>query len=278
MSVCLRTSAPSPFVKWAGGKRSLLRELVGRLPCRFGDYYEPFVGGAALFLSIGDRIGRAVLSDSNAELVTTYNVIRHDPVALIRALEEHACCHSEEHYYQVRGWAKLGGDDVAVAARFIYLNKTCYNGLYRVNKGGEFNVPVGRYSNPNICDRSNIMAVHEVLQSVSIECCDFEHISPREGDFVYCDPPYHPVNPVSSFTKYTQGGFTEADQVRLRDFVVSLRDKGVFVMVSNSDTPFTRDLYSDPCFDVRAVRAPRFVNCKSGGRGSISELLVTGYW
>ena len=267
---------PYPFIKWAGGKRHLAEELVKRLPADFSNYYEPFVGGAALFFSIWDQTKKATLSDSNLELVITYNVIKKEPDKLIEQLEEHTKNHNEGYYYRVRSQHQLQ-NPVEVAARFIYLNKTCYNGLHRVNKKGEFNVPIGSYLNPNVCDKSNIMAVHNALRMASIEYRDFETISPRANDFVYCDPPYHPVSQTASFTGYTKGDFAEADQTRLRDFAIKLHKAGVFVMVSNSDTPFTRGLYREPCFNIAVVQAPRFVNCKAANRGLINELLVTSY-
>jgi DNA adenine methylase len=267
---------PYPFIKWAGGKRHLAEELIKRLPTDFSNYYESFVGGAALFFSILEQAKKTMLSDSNLELVIAYNVIKKEPEKLIQQLEEHTKNHNESYYYRVRNQHQLQ-NPIEVAARFIYLNKTCYNGLYRVNKKGEFNVPVGRYSNPTIYDKSNIMAVHKALRIASIEYRDFETINPEANDFVYCDPPYHPVSQTASFTGYTKSDFTEADQTRLRDFAVKLHKEGVFVMVSNSDTPFIRDLYSESCFNITVVQAPRFVNCKPANRGLINELLITNY-
>lgn len=269
-------SKPYPFIKWAGGKRHLADELVKRLPTEFSNYYEPFVGGAALFFIIWENAKKVMLSDSNLELVIAYNVIKREPEKLIEQLEEHVKNHSESYYYRIRNQHQLQ-DPIEVAARFIYLNKTCYNGLYRVNKKGEFNVPVGRYPNPMIYNKSNIMAVHKALRMASIELRDFEVINPESNDFVYCDPPYHPVSQTASFTGYTKADFTEADQTRLRDFAIKLHKAGVFVMVSNSDTPFIRDLYSVLCFNIEVVQAPRLVNCKPANRGLINELLITSY-
>lgn len=267
---------PYPFIKWAGGKRNLVDELVNRLPTEFNTYYEPFLGGAALFFSAWTRIKRAVLSDSNLEMVITYNVIKKDTEKLIEQLAKHVKNHSDSYYYKIRNQHQLQ-NPVEIAARFIYLNKTCYNGLYRVNKKGEFNVPVGRYPNPSVYDKQNLIAVQKALQITSIEYRDFETINPNTDDFVYCDPPYHPVSQTASFTGYTKADFAETDQIRLRDFVTALHKKGVYVMVSNSDTPLIRELYNKPYFNISVVQAPRFVNCKSANRGLINELIITSY-
>lgn len=265
-----------PFVKWAGGKKNLLSHLTASLPPSFNTYFEPFVGGGALFFAQTNRIQSALLSDTNFELVIAFNVIRKDPELLTELLEEHSRRHSTEYYYRVRNQRDLQ-DPIKIAARFIYLNKTCYNGLHRVNKKGRFNVPIGRYANPVIYQRDNLIACHEALQAARIELRDFETISPEPGDFVYCDPPYHPVGVTSSFTKYTKLDFTEEDQTRLRDFVLRLHRRSVLVMVSNSDTPFVRELYSDPVFKVTVVQAPRYVNSKPDKRYPINELLITTY-
>ncbi|HEX8228278.1 MAG TPA: DNA adenine methylase [Chloroflexia bacterium] len=272
------TSEATPFVKWVGGKRGIIDSLVSRVPEKFGTYYEPFVGGGALFFSLNGRLTDAFLSDTNFELVITYNVIKKDPQSLIEQLEKHTKKHqqnAEEYYYKVRSQHNLK-DPVAIAARFIYLNKTCYNGLYRVNKSGEFNVPIGRYTNPTIVQRENIMACSRVLQKSRVEYHEFDAIKPQHGDFVYFDPPYHPTND-SSFTSYTKLDFSEHDQARLRDFALQLHKRGVHVMLSNSDTKFIRDLYSDRAFRIVTVQAPRNVNCKPTQRNSVSEVLITNY-
>ena len=265
----------SPFVKWAGGKRSIIDALVSRLPAEFGGYWEPFAGGAALFFKTQSRLTSAVLSDSNFELTVAYNAIKRDPLALIARLEEHARRHGETYYYKMRSRHELQ-DPIEVAARFLYLNKTCYNGLYRVNKKGEFNVPMGSYVNPEIVQRENIMLCSAALQQTRIEFREFDTIKPNPGDFVYCDPPYHPVTS-TSFTKYTKLEFGEAEQERIRDFAVQLNKQGVKVMVSNSDTPLIRSLYKGSLWHLAAVQAPRNVNCKPEGRGTVSELIITNY-
>jgi len=268
-------TGPLPFVKWAGGKRCLLKELVPALPDDFHDYYEPFVGGGALFFSIYKKLERAYLSDHNLELVITYQVIKNDPDKLIDALKNHQKNHDKEYYYKIRSQHE-NKDPIKRAARLIYLNKTCYNGLFRVNKEGKFNVPMGSYSNPRIVDEPNIWLCHEALESATIEYREFDTINPKKDDFVYCDPPYHPTDEIS-FTSYTRNDFTEKDQIRLRDFALDLTKKNVKVMLSNSNTKFIRDIYAMKPFIQNVVMAPRFVNCKKDGRNPVEELLITTY-
>lgn len=266
----------SPFVKWAGGKRSIIDELLARLPAEFTGYWEPFVGGGALFFAIQRLLTSATLSDTNVELAVTYNIIKRAPDALINQLKEHAAKHSEPYYYKVRNQHGLQ-DPIEMAARFLYLNKTCFNGLYRVNKKGEFNVPFGRYENPDIVQRDNILACSAALQRTQVEYHEFDTISPEERDFVYCDPPYHPTSETAKFTKYTKFDFSEKDQARLRDFALGLHRQGVLVMLSNSDTPFIRGLYTGPVWYIATVQAPRLINCKPEGRGTVNELVITNY-
>ena len=265
----------TPFVKWVGGKRSIIGELLQRIPSEYGDYYEPFAGGAALFFATHTHMPRAFISDSNFDLVLTFKAVQKTPQALIAKLQEHAQKDSAEYYYRVRSQHNLQ-DPIEVAARFIYLNKTCYNGLYRVNKKGEFNVPRGTYANPGIVQNENIMACSAALQKATVEYREFNTITPKAGDFVYCDPPYHPAES-TSFTKYTRLDFSEKDQEILRDFAVQLHKMGVKVMLSNSDTPFIRALYGSGIWQVSTVQAPRFVNCKVSGRSVVNELVMTNY-
>lgn len=263
----------SPFVKWVGGKRSVLPQLLACAPPIFKRYWEPFVGGGALFFALRPR--KASLSDNNLDLMITYEVVRDQPLELVGALRLHASLHSAEHYYKVRNMAGLT-DSVQVAARFIYLNKTCYNGLYRVNRQGVFNVPMGRYVNPNIVAEENIHACSIELKGVGIEFGEFDRIAPTRGDFVYCDPPYHPTDE-TSFTSYTKLDFTERDQLRLSNFASRMDKKGVMVMLSNSNTRFIREIYGKGGFRLRTVDAPRLVNCKPDARGTVSELIITNY-
>lgn len=265
----------APFVKWVGGKRSVVDDLVARFPTTFNRYWEPFVGGGALFFGIHDRLTEAVLSDSNLDLVLTYNVVKIDPVALAHRLEAHAKKHNETYYYRVRGQHDLQ-DPIEVAARLIYLNKTCYNGLYRVNKKGEFNVPMGSYDKPEIVRRDNIKACNAALQKARIEFREFDTISPVSGDLVYFDPPYHPVSS-TSFTKYTKTDFGDQEQEKLRDFALRLHKEGVHVILSNADTPLIRNLYRGPIWHFAVVKVPRNVNSRPTGRGAVDEFIITNY-
>lgn len=275
-STAAAETVAQPFVKWAGGKRNLLNAIRPLLPAEFKNYYEGFVGGGALFFAIADRARRAYLSDNNLDLVITYQVIKADPTHLIARLKKLAASHSREQYYRVR--EAEPADPVEVAARFIYLNKTCFNGLYRVNKSGKFNVPMGDYKNPGIVSEENLLACHRLLQRATISYLDYKHIKPKPkaGDFVYLDPPYHPTAD-DSFTAYTKENFTEQNQHELRDFALGLHRAGVKVMLSNSKTKFIADLYGDKAFRLHVVQAPRTVNCKPSQRGAVDEYLITNY-
>jgi DNA adenine methylase len=266
-----------PFVKWVGGKRALLPSIKSHLPARFNDYHEPFLGGGAVFFAVGSKAKKAFLSDRNLDLVITYRVIIEEPTHLIERLRQHAEAHQEnahDHYYEVR--AAEPTEPVEVAARFIYLNKTCFNGLYRVNRRGQFNVPIGSYKNPNIVQEENILACHQALKNAVIKIGNFDSITPRKGDLVYFDPPYHPLND-TSFTAYTQDNFHDVNQIELRDFALRLHKQGVFVMLSNSHCDFIRDLYASKVFKKHIVQAPRSVNSKADARGAVDEYLITNY-
>ena len=228
----------APFIKWAGGKRAIMPSLAKHFAKKVDTYWEPFVGGGAVFFTMADRIDRAILSDTNEELVLAYNVVKNQVDELIDRLKYHAKQHKNDDYY-IRVRKQSPKKSVEIAARFIYLNKTCYNGLYRVNKSGKFNVPKGRYKNPAICDEDRLRAASAVLAKATIKIGDFDKVvKPGAGDFVYCDPPYD-----DCFTDYQAGGFSQADQERLRNAADSWIDAGAMVMVSNSDTPLIRRLY-----------------------------------
>lgn len=265
---------PHPFVKWVGGKRSIIDELKSRLPSDISEYYEPFVGGGALFFAVQSRIETAVLSDVNTDLLLTYQVIKKDVEKLIEKLKVHQENHDEKYYYKIRSQHNLV-DPVEVAARFIYLNKTCFNGLYRVNKKGEFNVPIGRYTNPNVVHELNLRACQIALEKATIKLQSYDKIKPSAGAFVYFDPPYHPTSETAYFTQYSKGGFSEKDQIALRDFFAKLAKQGVNVMLSNSNTPFVQDLYKG--YNIAIIDAPRNVNCKPNKRNSVEEVLITNY-
>ncbi|MCA0428721.1 MAG: DNA adenine methylase [Bacteroidetes bacterium] len=269
------TGKATPFLKWVGGKRSLIDELKARLPDEFNNYFEPFVGGGALFFELHSRLKSAHLSDMNFDLIITYSVIQKDLPKLIEQLKIHQAKHSETYYYKVRSMHNLE-DPIQIAARMIYLNKTCFNGLWRVNSKGEFNVPIGSYSNPGILQEDNLNHCRVALSRAKIENKEYFKINPAPGDFVYFDPPYHPTSE-TSFTRYSKQDFSEKDQSDLADFCIELHKKGVFVMVSNSDTSFIKNLYKASYFNIGIVNAPRLVNCKPNGRNSVQEVLITNY-
>lgn len=263
---------PRPFLKWAGGKSRLIAQYQPFLPQAFDTYYEPFLGGGALFFYL--RPQRAVLSDINPELVNVYTCVRDRVEELIEQLTHHAAHHGQDYYYQMR--AETPEPPVARAARLIYLNKTCFNGLYRVNAQGQFNVPMGRYSNPKICDRDLLQAASEALQSATIVQRSFHqileaNITPQ--DFVYFDPPYQPLSVTSNFTGYSRDAFTAAHQIQLRDIFAQLAQLQVQVLLSNSDCPFIRELYQD--FPIQTIHAARAINVHAQKRGKINEVLVT---
>jgi DNA adenine methylase len=265
----------TPFLKWVGGKRSIISELKSRLPKQYNDYYEAFVGGGALFFELAPHKHKAHLSDANLDLILTYTAIKKDPNKLIEMLKKHQRNHTDEYYYKIRAQHNLE-DPIAIASRMIYMNKTCFNGLFRVNKKGEFNVPVGKYTNPGICQEDNIQACHKALKDTSIEYRDYTTIGAKKGDFVYFDPPYHPTSE-TSFTAYAKSDFTEKDQMELAKFCIQLHNKGVNIMISNSNTSFIRKLYSSNIFKIGIVNVPRLVNCKGNGRNSVEEVLITNY-
>jgi DNA adenine methylase len=268
---------PRPFLKWVGGKTQLLEQIEPMLPSRFERYFEPFVGGAALFFALRGRgLARsAVLSDVNRELVDCYVAIRDHVEAVIRALRAHR--YEPEHYYAVRAWKPLELEPAERAARTIFLNKTGYNGLYRVNRSGQFNVPFGRFTNPAFCDPDTLRACSHALRGVAIENRDFSAVleDARKGDFVYFDPPYVPLSPTSDFTAYVPGGFGEAQQKKLAGVFAKLARRGVQVMLSNSETPFVRELYA--AYHVEVVHASRSVNSNAARRGKLHEVVVRSY-
>lgn len=265
----------APLLKWAGGKRQLLAEIRKHVPEKFGRYFEPFVGGGAVFFDLfaADLIqNRAYLGDVNAELMETYLVVRNEPDALVAALRAHARKHSEEHYYATREAKPTSS--VGVAARMIYLNRTCFNGLYRVAKNGKFNVPIGRYTNPRVCDEDNLRACSEALEYAELVTGDFASVlaEARRGDFAYFDPPYVPVGGTSDFTGFTAAGFKLADHERLVACASRLKEQGVRVLLSNADLPVVRKLYEG--FEMRRVEVRRNINSKGGKREPVGELLI----
>lgn len=268
-------SEAGPIVKWVGGKGKLLRELVRRAPTSFRRYHEPFVGGGAFFFELAPRA--AVLSDVNAELIGCYRAVQNDVEAVVTALARHRADHSEAYYYAMReGWNGGAWESAAErAAAFIYLNKTCYNGLWRVNSRGLFNVPAGRYVNPGILDAERLRAAATVLSSAQLRVATFDAVADeaRRGDFVYFDPPYDPVSATADFTSYTRNGFGVGDQERLAEVFGRLVERGCAVMLSNSDTPFIRRLYAR--WHIDRVMCARAVNSRADRRGAVGEVIVT---
>ncbi|WPM32062.1 DNA adenine methylase [Hydrogenobacter sp. T-2] len=271
MKIFTKKTKPKPFVKWAGGKRQIVNLLVAYMPKNYETYIEPFVGGGALFFQVQPR--KAIIGDINQELINAYLVIKDHVEDLIEDLKMHK--NTPEYYYRIRAIDPKSLDPIKRASRFIYLNKTCYNGLYRENSKGEFNVPFGRYKNPKIVDEENLKAVSEFLRSCDLEvlCGDFEETckKAKAGDFVYFDPPYY-----STFSNYTKENFTEKDHIRLRDLFVELDKKGVYLMLTNSNTDFIKNLYKG--YRIEVVNTARFINCKGDMRGKGEhELIITNY-
>ena len=267
----------APVVKWVGGKTKLLPELLARVPERFGRYYEPFAGGAALFFRLAPR--RAVLADSNADLIGLYGALATDVAGVIRRLQHHRDAHDERHYYATR--AKWNDRDASWpaaerAAAFVYLNKTCFNGLWRVNRSGDFNVPIGRYTDPPICVPEALRAASAVLSRAELRNTDYRAAvaDAEPGDFVYFDPPYDPVTTTANFTSYTAVAFDADDQRALADCARDLVARGCRVMLSNSDTPFIRSIYKG--LKIERVKCARAINSNASKRGEVDEVLITG--
>ncbi|MFA6105376.1 MAG: DNA adenine methylase [Patescibacteria group bacterium] len=274
---------PRPFVKWVGGKRQLLEQFrrMNLYPPEGFDseksnYFEPFVGGGAVFFDLLPE--KAHLSDLNAELVITYNVIKNNVEKLISSLKKQKT--DKEYFLKIRVRNTKKMSDLAIATRFVYLNRTCFNGLYRVNSKGLFNVPYGKYTNPRICDEVNLRKVSKALKNVEIKHSDYKMVlkKAKKGDFIYFDPPYYPVSKTASFTSYTNSSFFEKEQIELRDTFVELHKRGCFVMLSNSDTPLIKKIYSGiKGIRVSVVAAGRMINSDASKRGKVNEVLVTNY-
>tara|TARA_B100001179_G_C18574850_1_gene396935 strand:+ start:310 stop:1284 length:975 start_codon:yes stop_codon:yes gene_type:complete len=286
--VSLLKAKPKPFVKWVGGKRQLLsqyHELGALAPEGFNPnqhtYHEPFVGGGAVFFELLPP--NSELSDMNEELVITYNVIKDNVTGLIKELTSDYYLYDKERFLEIRALPKTQTlTDLQTAARFIYLNRTAFNGMYRVNSKGEFNVPFGRYTNPQIVDATNLIAVSGVLQDVTIKHQDYKAVLKRakRGDFVYFDPPYYPVTKTANFTSYTADTFLDKEQEELRDTFLELHSRGCSVALSNSDTPFINGLF-EPLkkegITTHKVQAGRNINSKAVGRGKVFEVLVKNF-
>jgi len=265
-----------PFIKWAGGKSQLLPEMSKLFPpkTQINRYFEPFLGGGAVFFYL--QHPKSFLSDTNKNLVELYDVVKNNVEDLIKALKKHK--NERDYFYEVRAQKSGELSQVERAARLIFLNKTCFNGLYRENSKGEFNVPFGKYKNPTICDEEGLRSASLALKRVKITRSEFHSVlsQAKTTDFIYFDPPYHPLNKTSNFTSYTAGGFGEKEQRDLAEVYKELAERGCFVMLSNSDTPLIRELYKE--FSIHEIQASRAINSKAEGRGKITELLVINYY
>ncbi len=271
----------SPFLKWVGGKRQLMPSIVALLPKNISsyDYVEPFIGGGAVLFNLQPK--NAVINDFNAELINVYNVIKNELDGLIIDLKKHQ--NNSDYFYELRsldrndGFKKLS--QIQRASRIIYLNKTCFNGLYRVNNAGEFNAPFGRYKNPNIVNEPTLKAVNKFLNTnnISINNGDYTTVlkDTTEKSFVYLDPPYHPISESSNFTGYIQGGWNIYDQIELRKACDELHKKGVKFLLSNSSADFIKDQYKD--YNISIVKANRAINSDGANRGEVDELLIRNY-
>lgn len=268
-----------PVLKWVGGKRQLLSEIKKYIPKGNYKYYEPFIGGGAVFFELQPKKG--VINDFNEELINVYLVIRDELEELLKELKKHEI--TEEYYYKIRAIDRTeeykNWSNVKKASRFIYLNKTCFNGLYRVNSSGYFNTPFGRYKNPNVVNETGLKAVNKYLNenNIEIKCGDYEESLKRIGknSFVYFDPPYDPISDSSNFTGYTASGFNREEQKRLKKLCDKLDQKGIKFLLSNSNTEFIRNLYAG--YDIIIVNANRAINSNGNKRGEVEEVLIKNY-
>ncbi|RYY36440.1 MAG: DNA adenine methylase [Sphingobacteriaceae bacterium] len=269
----------APVLKWVGGKRQLIPAITKLLPKKFNNYYEPFIGGGALFFHLQPK--NAVINDVNADLINVYQVIKDNPDELIEDLKEHQ--NTSEYFYNIRNLDRSDEinllSNIQRASRVLFLNKTCFNGLYRVNNAGEFNTPFGFYKNPNIVNHITIKAVSNYLNTNNINISNIDYadcISDiKKGSFVYFDPPYHPITQTSNFTGYVQGGFNIAEQERLKSVCDLLNSKGISFLLSNSSADFIRDLYKD--YTIHTVQATRQINSVAEKRGAVDEVLICNY-
>jgi DNA adenine methylase len=272
-----------PLLKWAGGKRQLRSELTRLLPDRWGTYFEPFIGGGALLVELVNlgRLDRAVIGDKNPELVNLYRVVKQDPEKIFHALSDKKFRNDEESFRQLKAeFNALVGTrkrPVDRAALLVYLNKHSYNGLWRVNRKGLYNVPFGKYTRLSLPSLQSLQKFSRMLEGITLVHADFERIvrTAKRGDLVYFDPPYHPLSKTARFTDYTTGGFLFEDQERLARVFRRLSERGVRLMLSNSCTPEIKDLYED--FSIHTVTAKRFINCKGEKRSGAAELIITNY-
>ena len=270
-----------PFVKWAGGKRQLIDKLKEKMPQSqdYRTYFEPFLGGGALFFAVQHK--PSILLDINEELINAYKIIKNDVESLIKDLQQHE--NNKEYFYNIRRVDRTEEfatwSDIRRASRFIYLNKTAFNGLWRVNSKGQHNVPFGKYKNPKICDEKNLRVCSQVLSTVKVlrtgNYLEIEGMAQKD-DFVYFDPPYHPLTETANFTSYAKDGFSGDDQIKLKELIDRLTAKGIKIMLSNSSAKLILDLYEKE-YNLFLIDANRAINCKSDGRGPVKEVIVTNY-
>ncbi len=275
-----------PFLKWAGGKRKLFESYLPYFPSQFKHYFEPFIGGGAVLFNLFERHPemQATIIDINQELINAYNVVKTHVEELIALLARHKQNHSKEYFYKVRAWDQdlavfTGLSDTERAARLLYLNKTCFNGLYRVNSQGFFNVPFGRYKDPQIYDPENLRSASKLLKNVEVLCASFDKVVDlaKKGDFLYFDPPYQPISSTANFTSYTSHNFDETSQRSLRKIFEILDQRGCYVVLSNSANQFIQDLYQDlEGIQVNKILASRAINRDGTKRGKIPEILILG--
>lgn len=270
----------NPIIKWVGGKRQLLNEITLLLPKEISTYCEPFIGGGAVFFSI--QPDNAIINDLNSDLIAVYETVKDNVDDLIKSLKQHK--NTAEYFYSIRDLdrnkeAYEALDKIEKASRFIYLNKTCFNGLFRVNASGEFNTPYGRYKRPNIVNEEGLRTVSEYFNNHNIQFHneDFAETLNRvePNGFVYLDPPYDPISTTANFTGYNKGGFDKSEQVRLKECCDQLNERGIHFMLSNSATDFIKDLYKD--YNIKIVKAKRAINSNGKKRGAIDEVLVRNY-
>jgi DNA adenine methylase len=271
-----KETSPRPFLKWAGGKSRLIQQYISYFPKNYKNYHEPFLGGGAVFFYLQPTT--AILTDINTELINTYCCVRDNVEELILLLKEHKERHTRDYYYSVRN--NSAGTGLEKAARIIYLNKTCFNGLYRVNSQGKFNVPLGRYENPNICPENLLRLASTALSHAEIQQADFTKVlnhATSSNDFVFFDPPYDPISDTSYFTAYSSNRFTKKDQELLRDTCAELASRGVRVIICNSDSEFIKKIYTDINFEIHKIKAARSINSNIKNRGMIYEILITSF-
>ena len=280
----IAVSEPKPFVKWVGGKRQLMQELENNFPKRFGTYHEPFLGGGAVMFNLLSKEPKLLcnVSDFNSDLILAYVTIRDKLGKLIESLENHSKNYhnnSSEYYYHVR--KQEPKQQIEKVSRLIFLNRTCFNGLYRVNKKGQFNVPLGRYTNPNIVNKENLTAVSKILQSekIKISCRGFEAVldDAKKGDLIYFDPPYQPISSTANFTSYTHRDFTEDDLEKLVAVANQLNSKGCHVLLSNSNSKVVKNYFSEKHWKISSINANRAINSNSKKRTGHKEIIIKNY-